>query len=118
MRSSSSRVASLGWISRAFGRANAPRRPCGEDPLSVECRIAGEHDAGASFQRPADRGVGTSAHNERFSVRDLADMLHIVGQPPRETAVLADHFLAVERNDERDAPGQTAIFALIDGWCW
>ena len=85
--------------------------------IPSELRVARQHDARAPRQGPADGFVCAATHDERLAQGQLANVLQVVGQAPGESAILADDLVAIERDDERD-PTQTAIFALIGGWCW
>src|SRR2546429_5681692 len=83
----------------------------------MEPRVASQDDADAVRQRPADRVIGAPSHDERLSHGERAHAPHVVRESPGKSAPLPDDVVAVEREDERDAR-QTAIFALIGGWCW
>src|SRR5439155_734426 len=88
-----------------------------EAPVAVEVGIAREDDARAIREGPADGLERAPSHDERLPHGELAYVPHIVGKPPGKVPILADDPVAVAGDDECD-PAQTAIFALIGGWCW
>src|SRR5438552_8995491 len=88
-----------------------------EAAVAVEVGIAREDDARAIRKGLADGLERAPSHDERLPHGELAHVPHIVGKPPGKVPVLADNPVAVAGDDECD-PAQTAIFALIGGWCW
>ena len=74
------------------------------------------HDDVLPFgQRLADRLPGLATHDDRVTAGQRAKALEIVGQPPRQSAVQADHAITRNGGNQRN-PGRRA-WRGGRGWC-
>ena len=72
---------------------------CNENSLGLEGRGTGQHNVRAPRQRPADRFIGLSSHDDGFSHGQLFEMSKICRQMPGKLIIIANQPVTVHRRD-------------------
>ena len=83
------------------------------NPRSDKCRIAADHDIGASFQGLPERQVSPPPHDNRMTRRERAKPLEICPEPPRQSAGPADDTVFRNRGNENQRNAGTYPLRLL-----
>ena len=93
--------------------------------LGVPCHIAllaGHHDVLPARQRTRERLPGLAAHDHGVTLRQCAKVPQILGQPPRQPVIGADHAIGGDGGDQHKRKGARGVGSgtgdecILPGW--